>query len=87
MVSANHPFAKCTTANLATDGSKLEYDIVCPGRGAARGHASYVLSPDKVSGRVAMVMGAKNMTMTEVQQARLIGECSPGALGSAAARF
>ena len=87
VVSANNPFAKCTTTNLTTDGSKLEYDIVCPGRGAARGHASYVLSPDKFSGRVAMVMGAKNMTMTEMQQARRIGECSPVALGSAAARF
>jgi hypothetical protein len=83
VVSANNPFAKCTTANLTTDGSNLEYDIVCPGRGAARGHASYILSSDKFSGRVAMVMGAKNMTMTEVQQARRIGECSPMALGSA----
>jgi hypothetical protein len=84
VVSANNPFAKCTTANLTTDGSKLAYDIVCPGRGAARGHASYILSPNKFSGRVAMVMGAKNMTMTEVQQARQIGWCSPVALGSAA---
>jgi Protein of unknown function (DUF3617) len=84
VVSANNPFAKCTAANFTTDGSKLEYDIVCPGRGAARGHASYTLSPDKFSGRVVMVMGAKNMTMTEVQQARRIGECSPVALGSAA---
>jgi hypothetical protein len=28
-------------------------------------------------------MGAKNMTMTEVQHARRIGECSPAKLGSA----
>ena len=35
------------------------------------------------SGRIAMVMGAKNMTMTEVQRARRIGECSPATLGSA----
>src|SRR6516225_4706710 len=52
VVSANNPFAKCATANLTTDGSKLEYDIVCPGRGAASGYASYILSPDKFSGRV-----------------------------------
>jgi hypothetical protein len=31
-----------------------------------------------------MVMGAKNMTMTEVQHGRRIGECSPAKLGSAA---
>ncbi|MGB8633347.1 MAG: DUF3617 family protein, partial [Xanthobacteraceae bacterium] len=80
VVSANNPFAKCTVANLAADGRKLEYDIVCPGRGSAKGHATYILSADKFSGRVAMVMGGKNMTMTEIQQARRIGECGPAVL-------
>ena len=63
------------------EAPKLEYDIVCPERGSAKGHAIYVLSGNKFSGRVAMVLGAKNMTMTEVQEARRIGECSPGVLG------
>jgi hypothetical protein len=81
IVSANNPFAKCTVANLMTQTPKLEYDIVCPGRGAAKGHASYILSNDTFSGRVAMVLGAKNMTMTEVQQGRRIGNCNPWALG------
>jgi Protein of unknown function (DUF3617) len=84
VVSANNPFAKCSAANLAADSSKLEYDIVCPGRGAAKGHATYILSTGTFSGRVAMVMGGKNMTMTEVQQARRIGECGPAVLGSTA---
>jgi hypothetical protein len=77
IVSANNPFAKCSAANLMTKTSKLEYDIVCPGRGAAKGHAIYTLSNDAFSGRVAMVLGAKNMTMTEVQQGRRIGNCNP----------
>ena len=84
IVSANNPFAKCSVANLTTQTPKLEYDIVCPGRGAAKGHAIYIISEDAFSGRVAMILGAKNMTMTEVQQARRIGDCSPRALGSAA---
>jgi uncharacterized protein DUF3617 len=84
IVSANNPFAKCSVANLTTQTPKLEYDIVCPGRGAAKGHAIYIISEDTFSGRVAMILGAKNMTMTEVQQARRIGDCSPRALGSAA---
>jgi hypothetical protein len=84
VVSANNPFAKCSAANLAADSSKLEYDIVCPGRGAAKGHATYILSTGTFSGRVAMVMGGKNMTMTEIQQARRIGECGPAVLGSMA---
>jgi hypothetical protein len=83
VVSANNPFAKCSATNFVADGSKLEYDIVCRERGSARGHAVYELSTDAFSGRIAMVMGAKNMTMTEVQRARRIGECSPAKLGSA----
>jgi len=86
VLSANNPFAKCAAANLYTDGPKLEYDIVCPGRAAAKGHAAYVFSADTFSGRVAMVMAAKNMTMTEMQHARRIGECSPTMRG-AASRF
>jgi hypothetical protein len=77
IVSANNPFTKCGMANLMTQTPKLEYDIVCPGRGAAKGHAIYLLSDDTFSGRVAMVLGAKNMTMTEVQQGRRIGNCNP----------
>ena len=83
VVSANNPFAKCSATNLVADGSTLEYDIVCPERGSARGHAVYEVSSDAFTGRIAMVMGAKNMTMTEVQHARRVGECSPAKLGSA----
>jgi Protein of unknown function (DUF3617) len=83
VVSANNPFAKCSAANLVADGSKLEYDIVCPERGSARGHAVYKVSSDAFTGRIAMVMGAKNMTMTEVQHARRVGECTPAKLRSA----
>jgi Protein of unknown function (DUF3617) len=79
VLSANNPFAKCTASNLVVDGPKLEYDIVCPERGAAKGHAVYRFSAGAFSGRVAMVMGGKNMTMTEVQHARRIGECTPQA--------
>jgi len=83
VVSANNPFAKCSAINLAAHGSKLEYDIVCRERGSAKGHAVYELSTDAFTGRIAMGMGAKNMTMTEVQDARRIGECSPAKLRSA----
>jgi len=37
-----------------------------------------MFSASTFSGRVAMVTGAKNMTMTEIQHGRWIGECSPG---------
>jgi hypothetical protein len=84
VLSANNPFAQCSAENFASDGATLEYDIVCPGRGSARAHATYRLVPDAFVGYVAMVMGAKNMTMTEIQHARRVGDCEPAKVGSAA---
>jgi hypothetical protein len=86
VVSTNNPFGDCTTANLATDGATLQYDIICPGRGSARAHAIYTLAPGSFAGRIAMVMGAKNMTMIEVQHARRLGDCAP-AVADSTARF
>jgi hypothetical protein len=80
IMSANHPFESCIAANLTVHAARLEYDIVCPGRDAARAHATYTFGPDWISGRVAMVMGAKNMTMTEVQYAKRFATCNKEAL-------
>jgi hypothetical protein len=76
ILSANNPYAACTAANLAIDHGKLEYDVLCPGRDAAKAHATYLLGADHFAGRVAMVMGGKNMTMAEVQHARRVGACN-----------
>ena len=78
VLSANNPFAKCSATNLIADGSKLEYDIVCPERGSARGHAVYKVSSDAFTGRIAMVMGAKNMTMTRLSRSKDLWEHLPG---------
>ena len=75
ILSANNPYATCAVANLVIDHGKLDYDVLCPGRGAAKAHATYVLAADHFAGRVAMVMGGKNMTMAEVQRARRVGDC------------
>jgi hypothetical protein len=75
ILSANNPYAACAAANLVIDNGRLEYDVVCPGRDAAKAHAVYSLGADSFAGRVAMVMGGKNMTMTEVQRARRVGDC------------
>jgi len=77
ILSANNPYAKCTAGNFIIDNGRLEYDIVCPGRDAAKAHATYLFGTDRFAGRVAMVLGGKNMTMTEVQHARRIGDCNP----------
>jgi hypothetical protein len=86
VLSGNNPFAKCSAANFTTDNGTFQYDIVCPGRDAAKAHATYELALDKFAGRIAMIMGAKNMTMTEVQHAQRVGNCQP-AVGNPASQF
>jgi len=73
VLSGNNPLAQCPAENIRREGATLQFDIVCDGRNAARAHAVYTLTPDGFKGRIAMVMGAKNMTMTEVQVGRRVG--------------
>ena len=75
MLSRNNPLADCEANNVERDGATLTFDILCEGRGAAWAKAVYRLMPDAFEGRIAMVMGGKNMTMTEVQTGRRIGNC------------
>lgn len=77
--SANHPFASCAAEHIDLGANAIEYDIACPGRDSARAHASYRAADNGFVGRVAMVMGGKNMTMTEVVSARRLGVCDEAA--------
>jgi Protein of unknown function (DUF3617) len=77
VLSSNNPLAKCPASNVERAGATLSFDILCEGRGAARAHAVYRLMPDAFEGRIAMVMGGKDMTMTEVQTGRRVGSCDP----------
>jgi hypothetical protein len=77
VLSSNNPLATCPVRNVLRDGTTLRFDILCEGRGAARARAVYKLLPEAFEGRIAMVMGGKNMTMTEVQSGRRIGSCDP----------
>jgi hypothetical protein len=77
VLSGNMPFSGCRARRLAREGQTLSYDIICAGRDGARARASYVLLAQDFSGRVAMTLGAKNMTMTEVQSGHRLGSCRP----------
>jgi hypothetical protein len=76
VLSDNSPFLHCAATALVFESGRLEYDIACPGRGDARAHAAYDITQGRFTGRIAMVLGAKNMTMTEVQQAVRMGDCA-----------
>ena len=77
VLSDNNPIAACPAVNVRRDGAMLSFDIACPGRDGARAQAVYSLMPRGFKGRIAMVMGGKNMTMTEVQAGRRVGSCDP----------
>ena len=62
------------------DESSLTFDIVCAGRDAAKAKATYTFAPGGFHARIAMTMGAKNMTTTEVQTGRRIGSCPLAAM-------
>jgi len=75
VLSGNNPLAKCPASNVRRDGATLRFDIVCDGRNAARARAVFLLASSAFKGRIWMVMGGKNMTMTEVQVGRRVGSC------------
>ena len=75
ILSDNNPFAKCLAKNVQRDEDRLTLDIVCSGPDAAKARASYTLFPGGFHARIAMTMGAKNMTMTEVQIGHRVGSC------------
>ena len=74
----NNPLAKCPVSNLREDGDRLNFEIACDGKNAARAVARYRLLPERFDGRIVMQMGGKNMTMSEVQSGRRIGDCATG---------
>lgn len=78
VLSDNNPLARCPISNVRQDGDELTFDIACEGRNSAHASARYLLAPTSFHGRIAMQMGGKNMTMTEVQAGRRTGACDAG---------
>ena len=79
VLTLNNPFAGCAARDLVRTATSLRYRIVCPGRDAARAVAAYRLRPDGFTGEIAMVLGAKDMTLTERQVGRREGGCAAAA--------
>lgn len=76
ILSPNSPFAGCAAQDLERTDTHLRYRIVCPGRESARAVASYELTADGFRGEVAMLLGGKNMTLTEHQVGHRLGDCA-----------
>lgn len=75
VLSDNNPLRHCPASNVHHEGDTLTFDIKCPGGNAAIASAKYTLLGQRFDARIAMKMGGKNMTMTEVQSGHRAGAC------------
>ncbi len=73
----NNPLSACPVRNVRGQQKELRFDIVCPGSNAAIGMARFTLAPTGFEGSIDIKMGGKNMTMSERQVGRRIGDCTP----------
>jgi len=80
VLSDNNPLTRCPASNIRENGGILSFDIVCPGVNAALGSAKFTIHAQGFEGAIAMKMGGKNMTMTERQSGRRVGNCNRAAL-------
>jgi hypothetical protein len=76
VLSENNPLARCPASNISQESNTLTFEIICPGGNQGVGWARYTVAPQHFTGAIAMKMGGKNMTMTEHQVGRRVGNCS-----------
>ena len=78
ILSGNGAFENCRIEGLTRQGQSFRYELICPGRSGARAEADYTLTQDGFNGRIAVKLGAKNMTLAEIQAGRRLGPCPSG---------
>jgi Protein of unknown function (DUF3617) len=77
-VTATPNLAACPVVAAQQDGADLRVDRRCLEVNGGYANGQFTLGTTQFSGRIEMKMGGKNMTLTEVQTARRIGECPAG---------
>ena len=74
-VLSRNPLAACARTDVAVSGAATTFRITCPGPNAPWALARFEVTGRGFKGAIHMNMGGKNMTMTERQSARRIGDC------------
>ena len=75
-VRSENPLRACALTDYAVTGTSVRYRIRCPGPNAASAEAEFETTTAGYRGAIRMVMGGKNMTMSETQIASRIGDCA-----------
>jgi hypothetical protein len=75
LILSDNPLKACDLVDYEATADTAIYRIACPGpnRGSAVG--TFETSTTAYRGTIKMNMGGKNMTMSEVQVGRRVGEC------------
>lgn len=74
-VLSRNPLGSCARSDVNVSRGAATFRITCPGPNAPWADARFEVTPAGFKGVIHMNMGGKNMTMTERQSARRIGDC------------
>jgi hypothetical protein len=74
-VRSANPLSACPRSDVVLRDEEILYAIACSGPNMGYAKARFEIFSTAFRGRIDMNMGGKNMTMTETQNARRIGEC------------
>lgn len=74
-VLSNNPLRKCELLDYKITDGAATYRIVCPGPNKGSAVAMFQTTGKTYGGSIKMNMGGKNMTMSETQAGKLIGDC------------
>lgn len=73
--SGNGAFDGCEVKDRRSDAEGLHYTLACKGASGARAFALYKPEAGGFRARILVKLGAKNMTLTEVQVGRRVANC------------
>lgn len=74
-VLSENPLRNCDLLDYQVTDGAATYRIACPGPNRGRADAVFETTATTYRGSIKMNMGGKNMTMSETQVGRRIGNC------------
>jgi Protein of unknown function (DUF3617) len=74
-VLSDNPLKQCDLIDYRAGGDSATYQIMCPGPNRGSALALFETTANTYHGNIKMNMGGKNMTMSETQIGKRIGDC------------
>ncbi|MGH8629502.1 MAG: DUF3617 domain-containing protein [Burkholderiales bacterium] len=74
-VLSDNPLKNCALLDYEAAAGLVTYRIACPGPNRGSAQAAFRTGDSAYRGSIRMNMGGKNMTMSETQVGRRIGDC------------